>query len=260
MRILRHFVFTAFWLWAGFANLSAQELPRPTFQNSMIVSFEHSVLDGAEVDYIKSHFPFGLYTRLSFSHTAVPVVLDWHADASDAGSGIRAFKDYVDALIAAAKTKNVGIHIVLVSGLARQPWYYREAKEEDVRNAQWYNDNKLASDTQIAGAEAMNTFVFGTLSRYARKVRANLEAKGKAAAAFLKQRLDENPETLLAVSGWGEVELNYQRLNDGGTMFFGDYSPFAVLEFRDWIQHAGLYDDATGKYAGQGYKIGRAHV
>jgi hypothetical protein len=238
--------------------LRSQELPKPTYQNSVIVSFEHGVQDSAEVDYIKANFSFGLYAWPSFSHTAYAVSLDWHAALSGAEAGIQAFKDQVDVLIAAAKAKNVRIHIVIVSGLCRGVGVYREAKEEDIRNVSWYNDNKLASDAQIFSSGAMDTYLFGTLSRYARKLRANLEAKARAALAFLKQRLDENPDTLLLVSGWGEAEMNYHRLNDSGQFFFGDYSPFAVLEFRDWIQHTGMYDDATGKYRGQGYLQGGA--
>ena len=238
----------------------SQELPKPTYANSVVISIEHGVWDSAEVDYIKANFPFGLYAWLSFSYTVVPVAMDWHVGPDNAGNGIQPFKDQVDALIAGAKAKNVKIHIVLVSGLARQVQLYREAKEEDVRNAQWYNDNKLASDPQIVESGAMNSYIFGTLSRYARKLRSNLEAKARAAAAFVKQRMDENPDVLVAASGWGEVELNRHRINDFPSIqdYFCDYSPFAVMEFGDWILHTGLYDDAAGRYAGQGYANGGA--
>jgi hypothetical protein len=238
----------------------AQELPKPTYANSVLVSLEHGVQDSDEVDYVKANLPFGLYAWLSFSHTAYAVSLDWHAALSGADDGIQAFKTQVDALIAAAKAKNVRIHIVIVSGLSRQVNVYREAKIEDVRNGQWFNDNKLCSDAQIQDPAAMDEYIFGTLSRYARKLRANLEAKAKAALAYLKQRMDENPGTLIAVSGWGEAEMNFRRLNgqQSAQDYFADFSPFAVMEFRDWIQHAGLYDEATGPYKGQGYSGGGA--
>jgi len=35
----------------------ADELPVPRLHNSLIISLEHSVLDSAEVDYIKKNFP-----------------------------------------------------------------------------------------------------------------------------------------------------------------------------------------------------------
>ena len=135
MRLIRKvLIFTAV-LTAVTTTAIPQELPKPTYANSFIVSIEHWVWDPTEIDYIKDKFPFGLYAWLCFSHAFLwnNLDMDWHIGPNNAGNGIQAFKDYVDALIAAAKTKNVGIHIVLVSGLARQPWYYREAKEEDIR-------------------------------------------------------------------------------------------------------------------------------
>jgi hypothetical protein len=240
------------------ASALAQELPKPGVNNALVVSIEHGVQDSTEVDYIKNNFNFGLYAWLSFSHTTLTPSLAWHSDWADASNGIQAFKDSVNALIEAAKAKGVRIHIVITSGLARRLLVYHEAKDEDVRNAQWYNDNNIASDTQILDAGVMDKYVFGTLSRYARKVRDNLEAKMRAVVAFLKQRMTEEPGTLLAVSALGEAELNYLRIDQTKSIqdFFCDYSPFAVLEFRDWIQRAGLYDDAIGKYKGQGYSQG----
>ena len=232
---------------------AGQELPKPTFANSFIVSIEHPVYDSAEVDYIKNNFNFGLYARLSLSRCHVDPDLPWHADWSDADNGIQFFKDTVNFLVGEAKSKNVGLHIVLCSGLARAVDIYRRAKEEDVRNGQWYSDNNLASDSQIADPNAMDSYIWGTLSRYARKLRVNLEAKTKAALAFIKQKMDGNPDVLITLSGWGELELNNNRID---TVTICDYSPFAVMEFRDWIQHAGLYDDSTGAYQGQGYSAG----
>ncbi|MCJ7580634.1 MAG: choice-of-anchor D domain-containing protein [Candidatus Aminicenantes bacterium] len=241
-----------------FSPLNAEELPIPTFNNTVIISLEHSVLDSAEVDYIKNNFDFGMYTLLSFSHTHVDPILAWQSDWSDAANGIQGFKDSIDSYIAAAKNKNVKIHIVLCSGLARGLKIYHDAKLEDIRNAQWYNDNLLAVNDPTANLSDFDTYVFGTFSRYARKLRANLEAKAKAALAFLKQRMDENPDTIIALSGWGEAELNFGRSDHSKNLqdFFCDYSPFSVLEFRDWIQHTGMYDDTSGLYKGQGYSGG----
>jgi hypothetical protein len=238
----------------------SQELPRPTLDNSVLVSIEHPVTDSTEVDYIKNDFPWGLYAWPSFSHTTIPVSLSWTQALSDTDAGIQAFKTKVNSLIAAAKAKQVKIHIVLTSGLARNVYIYRDAKTEDVRNAQWYNDNKLASDTQILNANAMDLTIFGTLSRYARKLRGNLYAKSVAVLTFLRQAMDANPDVIAAVSGWGEAELNWYRINQATSLqaYFCDFSPFAVMEFRDWIQHTGLYDDSTGAYRGQGFPGGGA--
>lgn len=242
-------------LFLSLLPLSAQELPRPTLENSVLVSIEHHVTDSAEVDYIKNNLPFGLYAWPSFSHTTIPINMSWTLALDSASTGIDVFKAQVNAIIAAAKAKKVRVHIVLTSGLARNIDIYKDAKLEDIRNGQWYNDNKIASDSQIAGADPLSNAVMGTLSRYARKVRANLYAKSKAALEFLRQVMNANPDTLIAVSGWGEAELNYRRINNTNPLQspFCDFSPFAVLEFRDWIQHAGLYDDTTGTYRAQGF-------
>jgi hypothetical protein len=254
------------------APAKPQELPKPTLANSVIISLEADVRDPAEVDIIKNSVSPGLYAWLSFSVTHIDPVLEWHSDWTSASSHLKGFdKDYqyrdfpaiVDELVAAAKAKNVKLHIVLCSGLARNIQIYHEAKEEDVRNCEWYNDNNIASNDQITDPGVLDKFVFGTFSRYARKLRANVEAKAKAALALIKQKMVENPGTIVALSAWGEFEMNFNRLHDpypgpDMTTYYAGYSPFAVLEFRDWIQHSGLYDDATGPYAGQGYSYGGA--
>ncbi len=235
----------------------SEELPLPTYDKVVVISIEHSTSDSAEIDYIKNNFNFGLYAWLSFSLTHVDPILGWHDDWGNAGQGIQSFKDSVNNHILNAKNKNIRLHIVLCSGLARGIYIYKDAKEEDVRNCQWYNDNKLASDTQISDPDLMEDYVFGTFSRYARKMRTNLEAKAAAALDFLKQRMDEEADVLTVLSGWGEAEMNYHRLNGGGLQdYFCDYSPFAVLEFRDWICHTGMYNDSIGEYKGQGYSEG----
>jgi hypothetical protein len=241
-------------------SASPEELPKPTYANSLIVSIEHNPADAAEIDVIKSRLNFGLYAWLSLSITAITPALDWHTAPGDADRGIQAFKDQVNTYLEVARTKGTSVHLVLTSGLARSWPIYRTAKEEDVRNAQWYNDNRICSDEQISAPDYMDTRVYGTLSRYARKVRGNLEAKARAAVVFLRQKMDETPDLIAAVSGWGEAELNQYRIDHTKSIqnSFCDYSPFAVLEFRDWIQHAGMYDDTSGEFRGQGFPLGGA--
>ena len=233
----------------------AQELPKPTFSNSLIIAIEDGGFDQGVTDYLKANFNFGLYARLSISCNHIPPVLPWHSDWTNAINNITG-KTTLASLVTAVKSSNVGLHVVFCSGLARSLFAYNEAKQEDIRNGQWYNDNKIASDSQMSKTDLLDTYVFGTLSRYARKLRANHEAKGKAMLTYLAQTMAANPNTIITASGWGEAELNFRRMNDGGTIFTCDYSPFAVMEFRDWIQHTGMYDDATGKFKGEGYAGG----
>ena len=232
-----------------------EELPRPNYDNSVIFSVTYSLgQSSSEIDYIKSLFGNGIYAPLYFTHFA-QIDMDWTLDPSQADSGIQAFKNQVEALITTAKTYNVELHFIINYGLARNVGAYSVAKEEDIRNAQWYNDNNLAAADQLSGV--MNDKVFGTFSRYARKLRIFHEAKIQALFAFLKQKQDDNPDFTLIVSGPGEAELNYWRIDDGSFLQsdFCDYSPFAVLEFRDWIRHTGMYGPG-GAYAGDGYSSG----
>ena len=251
-------LFLAFFLIFVSSAQATEELPIPTYANSIIISIEHPATDSDQVDYIKNNFNFGLYAWLSFSRTAYTPSLEWHSNWNEASNGIQSFMSTIDSLITAAKEKEVKLHIVLCSGLARGLSTYNEAKLEDIRNCQWYSDNLLAQNDPTLSTSDFDTYVFGTLSRYARKMRANVEAKAKAVLAFLKQRMDENPGTLIALSGWGEAEYNYRRINHSKSLqdYFCDYSPFTVLEFRDWIQHTGMYDNTVGKYKGEGYSGG----
>jgi hypothetical protein len=278
----------------------AVEIPRPTYDNSLMFSITHNFLgeEQAEIDYIKSQFGNGLYAPLLFSDF-IGVNMNWKIDINNIGNGLQEFKTELDQLVAFAKQNKVGIHLSLTYGLARFVEFYKEAKEEDIRNAQWYNDNNISSSAQgsesfdavnggtvspqgsgdtgfpspvdlnhfdhndeflaqsKADASVINQYVFATLSRYARKLRAHLNAKITAAMAYIKQAQAANPSIYIVISAPGEVELNYNRLNQTQFLqdYFCDYSPFAVLEFQDWIRHTGLY--ATGQeYDGEGYVNG----
>ncbi|HLP57858.1 MAG TPA: hypothetical protein VK186_03475, partial [Candidatus Deferrimicrobium sp.] len=275
----------------------AEEIPRPTYDNSLNFSITHNFLaeEQAEIDYIKDQFGNGLYAPLLFSDF-IGVNMNWNVDINNIGNGIQAFKEELDQIIAFARQNKVGIHLSLIYGLARFVDFYKDAKEEDIRNTQWYNDNNISSQSQggdsvtggysgnyeteaphfpynfnqidpyndslvqpAADDSAVNKYVFGTLSRYARKLRAHLNAKVTAVMAYIKQVQVANPGILIIVSAPGEVELNYNRINQNQFLqdYFCDYSPFAVLEFRDWIQHSGLYADGQ-LYAGEGYANGGA--
>jgi len=270
-----------------FSFLNSEEIPRPTYDNSVIFSVTYNLVhdDPAEIGYIQNQFGNGLYARLLFSTFFGPD-MDWYTDINNIGDGIQAFKDRVDSHIEKAKQFNVGIHLTMTYGMARNVKHYKTAKEEDIRNAQWYNDNNISAQSQMRGtstpgeshsgsiikmnhadeeymaqpmadSSVINNYVFATPSRYARKLRAHLETKVRAAFDHLKQVQDANPNILIIISAPGESELNNFRLNESQYLqdYFCDYSPFAVLEFRDWIKHEGLYADGE-KYSGEGYANG----
>lgn len=270
--------------------LFAVEMPYPTFDNSLIFGMVYYIEAGppyvapGDINAIIDQFGKGLYAPLLFSRF-VGVDMDWNANPQNADINIQRFKDSVDLVIQKARFYKVGIHFILTYGLSRNTQFYNLAREEDIRNAQWYNDNNILRENQLDGNppvdesfdisnrfndliagetgddaannSVVNKYVFTTLSRYARKLRAHLEAKTTAAFAYLNQKQRENPNILFVISGPGEAELNYWGLNNAQALqpSFCDYSPFAVLEFRDWIKHEGLYAPGE-KYPGQGYTDG----
>jgi hypothetical protein len=291
------FILTIVILCQLYPLLFSQELPRPGYDNSLIFSFTYSLQrdSPSEVEYIKSQFGNGLYAPLFFS-SFLSLNMDWYTNPANADNRIQSFKNTIDKLVQKAKSYGVGIHIVITYGLSRGVTLYSSAKEEDIRNAQWFNDNNLADQAQLSStsemdlylhddirniidfrpidyiknpgtndvpgmstplASSVNSAVLTTFSRYARKLRNHLEAKVGAAFEYLKQKQDENPNVHIVVSTPGEAEFNAR---PGKTFpplvdYFCDYSPCAVLEFRDWIKHEGLYGSGK-KYQGEGYAYG----
>ncbi|MCP5045558.1 MAG: BACON domain-containing protein [bacterium] len=276
-----------------FNSLHSEEIPKPTYDNSVIFSWTMNFLQEstAEINYIKSRFGNGLYAPLTFS-AFYNVPMAWNINPSGSSSGISSFKSDVDDIITFAKQHKAGMHLTLLYGLSRGVHLYEDAKIEDIRSAQWYNDNNISAQSQqsraanaaegesienqtgsfnldhtrnpainspdspTASSSVINKYVFASFSRYARKLRAHLEAKIASTMAYLKQQQDDNPDIPIIVSAPGESELNFYRLNSGTLQnYFCDYSPFAILEFRDWLQHTGLY--ATGQaYSSDGYSSG----
>ncbi len=274
-----------------FGCLYSEEMPEPAYDNSIVFSITVNFLnvDESEIEYIKSQFGGGVYAPLLFSKFE-GIDMAWNINLSGAGTGIQTFKTQLNTMIAFAKQHGVGLHLTLNYGMARLVDYYKDAKEEDVRNAQWYNDNNISSAAQAAGTASasgarlfpmdlnhvdsevlspakpfaddsvINSYVFTTLSRYARKLRAHLDAKVAAVFSYLEKKQDANPDVMMVISAPGEAELNFYRMNDDIKYiqdYFCDYSPFAVLEFRDWVRHEGLYADGE-TYAGEGYVNGGA--
>ncbi|MCX6581191.1 MAG: BACON domain-containing protein [Candidatus Aminicenantes bacterium] len=270
-----------------FYPLFAEEMPYPTYDNSLILGMVFYIeaappyIAPDEINTIIDRFGRGLYAPLLFSRF-VGVDMDWKANPETTDLSLQQFRDTVDLIIQKARFYKVGIHFILTYGLSRNTQFYNPAREEDIRNAQWYNDNNIVRENQLdpnqpvdenfnifnrfndyidgetgensSNSSVVNKYVFTTLSRYARKLRAHLEAKTTAAFAYLKQKQRENPNILFVISGPGEAELNYYGIDNTNSLqtYFCDYSPFAVLEFRDWIKHEGMYAPGE-KYAGEGY-------
>jgi len=282
-------------MWVTWSSpAEAEQMPRPDYDNSIIISFTHPLPTASvsELEYFKSQFGQGIYSKLALTNF-YSVPMDWTVNPTASGNNINLFKAQIDSYITKALANKIGLHLVLAYGMARKVVDYKAAKEEDLRNAQWYNDNNIATQAQLAKASRqetwqagqeglhqditaaddpqpasasqpdqplavnINNYVYSTPSRYARKMRNHLEAKVTAALDYLKLQQQKYPDLLLIVSAPGEAELNALRISNQSPLqtYYCDFSPFAVLEFRDWIRHEGMYGSG-GKYEGEGYDAG----
>src|SRR6266540_5285273 len=141
----------------------------------------------------------------------------------------------MDEAIARARSSNIPICLSFVTAIRNWTDPLQEAAQaDDRRNMQWHSDNSLAVG-------------WTTFSRYARKQEAIQEAYIRELGKALAHRMALYPETLVAASGDGEIEMSYEKAPD-----IADYSPFAVAEFRDWLRGRGLYA-AGGPFAGEAY-------
>lgn len=247
-------------LWSG--SLLAQSpspLPPPSYDNSVYVFISAPGFAGddatfkSNADAILQRIPGGPYGRVGMSGF-LTVDMDWNANlVLPVLSSPNA--SFLSSILARAQTRGLPVHMGTIAGISRWPSIYDPAKLEDRRNCQWYMDGSLLKSGQSFSSDA-----WMTPSRYARKLRRHLETKIRLYAQMLISLRQSYPDTLAIASGDGEMELNSGQLDNNVSyqnQIIADYSPFAILEFRDWIQQAGLY--APGQiYAGQGYGQGGA--
>ncbi|MCL5283904.1 MAG: fibronectin type III domain-containing protein [Armatimonadetes bacterium] len=118
--------------------------------------------------------------------------------------------------------------------------------EGDRRNAQWLENGEYLAETAGAGFRLR-----ACLSVYCRAVhdlRHQADARRASQVAASMRRF---PETVVGTSGPIEVETQMEGHH------FGDYSPFTIAEFRDWLTHRGIYDDRRGARKERGFPGGK---
>lgn len=139
----------------------------------------------------------------------------------------------VDLIVERARRNDIPVHIGIVSGFFHGQNALRyTAIQNDVRNAQWFADGTIAPPEDGNSGEVPRT-AWVTPSRYALPLRTQIEDGVRKVGARLASLMAQYPQTLLSVAGDGEVELSFERSDQG---LLADYSPFAVAEFRDWLQ------------------------
>lgn len=207
----------------------------------------------SDADVILAKLHGGPYARIGASGW-LGINLPWTADLNNPVL-TSSPSSQLSAVLTRAQARGLAIHLGTDAGVSRALWMYDPARREDRRNAEWYQDGTL----QKTSAQGANE-IWMTPSRYARKLRRHLETKVRAFARIVIDMRQQFPDTLVSVSGDGEMELNYGGLDASQPLEnqqIADYSPFAVAEFRDWIRHTGLYGPGQ-PYDGQGFTGGGA--
>jgi hypothetical protein len=159
----------------------------------------------------------------------------------------------VEAIVDRAEKNQIVTHISIISGFFHDTNNLRApAVLQDVRNAQWFSDGWIAEPDRLVDAATVPSTVWITPSRYARRLRSQMEEGARILGSSIAAQMTRHPETLVSVSGDAEVEFSYERNIEGGerrvarsTPVYADYSPFMVEEFREWLRTSRYNGDLT---------------
>ena len=157
----------------------------------------------------------------------------------------------IDRIVERARKNGLAVHISLLSGFFHGMNSLRAAAiRQDIRNAQWFADGWIAEPASATDTTEVPSGAWITPSRNAKVLRARMEEGARIVGSRLAARMRDYPETLLTISGDGEVELSFERSILGGEHhvaepLYADYSPFMIEEFRDWIEHSRYEGDRS---------------
>jgi len=207
----------------------------------------------AGADELLARVQPGPYARVGFADYFT-IDMPWTA-TPDTAPLTAPGTDLLGSILEGARKRGLVFHMSMLGGVSRSVEVYEAARREDRRNAQWFADGALAPPWFAGDFDASVRTAWVTPSRYARKLRRHLEAKVRRFALLFLDLRASFPDTLISASGDSEAELNSDT-TDANIPFedqiLADYSPFAILEFRDWLLHTGLYADGA-PYGGDGY-------
>lgn len=226
----------------------AQELPRGSSENCLyIMPIFDRILISSEFTYekrlaqilkMKEQLGFGnLYHRLGFSF----VYSSWND---------------IDVRSICKLAQETEVHVGLIFALqSHTRESYRAEAGKDLRLYQWRNDGNdwkgsFTSSGTIEVPEDQRDYKIPTPSRYAAPLREYNFLQTSEWAVSAKKLMSDFPGVVTCINGPIEEELAVGGMNNQDKL--GDYSPFAVTEYRDWLRHSGLYDASSGKYAGEG--------
>lgn len=126
---------------------------------------------------------------------------------------------------------------------------------QDFRRMQWRLDGVTWQGEKVKDRKGQPEYPsrdwqLPTPSRYCLAVHDSIMARSLIKAEQVRRVMNDYPQTIVAVDNTIEEELATSGEKSDGLL--ADYSPYAVTEFRDWLRHTGMYDDRTGRYAGEG--------
>jgi len=200
-----------------------------------------------EVAQLRSRIGEGRRVRVGFTVYATVYMSPVEpTDAAAVRAALAPTLEQMDFVLARARQHGIPVCISFLTAIRSWTDQAQAADQAaDRRTMQWHSDNSLAPG-------------WATLSRYARVQQARQEAFLRELGRQIAARMMADPDTFVAASGDGEVELSFDRSVQRGNApteaasLVADYSPFAVAEFRDWLRGAGMYG-AGQPFAGEAY-------
>lgn len=219
---------------------SWDDLPPPGYQNTFYFMPGVADMDAMDAQSLYSQVAYDLYSHFDtqglYARLGVTILDGLPEGAAES-----------TAVTAAEKALSAGISIGYHSGVTCHHTFGQmdDLRQSDRRLNQWESDGRIFNSVH----DDMATL---TLSRYAEPVVAMRNAMASAHGTGFYNALTQYPDTVVCMNGPIEVEMR-RSFNDDP--HYADYSPFAVMEFRDWITHRGIYDDDIGEYAGEGFPM-----
>jgi hypothetical protein len=226
-------------LTALFGFLLIQSAPA-TFDNSLVLApLNIHVLDHSDEQYaheaaeLRARIGEAPYIKLGFAAFLSPQFADVQVEQPLTPAHMADALADIDTMVERARKNGLVAHVAIVSGFFHGTNRLRvNAARQDVRNAQWFADGSIAAPAAQGDPNNPPESIWATPSRKAELLRRRAEEGLRVIGKHLALRMSEHPDTLLTVSGDGEVEL------EAGWKpgLLADYSPFAVEEFRDWLR------------------------
>jgi hypothetical protein len=228
-------------------SAQAQELPKPSHQNTfyMFPIFEN------------------IHTPTTDNDMAVRSEMDKMIFQVGAGnlyyqngsSGVYSGTASVERACRLSKEKGLRLGIIFANQTHTNKTFF-PTLNQDIRGYQWRLNGKnwLYSPGQSLGSvlypgDLRDSGVYSP-SRLCATVRNQVMATVASNSIGVLAAMKAYPGVISIVNGIIEEELATG--GQGSDGYLGDYSPYAITEYRDWLRHAGIYDDLTGSYKGEG--------